>query len=94
MHRKLSPEMSREKTEAICDTPERRASTPGWEDPCEAAHITRCISTSVISAPPPSPNAVEVRRVSHCRFHARYPRRPYESGDGDIQGRERYSSRA
>ena len=39
-------------------------------------------------------NAMEVRRVSRCRFHARYRRRRRESGDGDIQGRERYSSQA
>ena len=37
---------------------------------------------------------MEVRQVSRCRFHTRYLRRSCKSGDGDIEGRERYSSRA
>ena len=51
-------------------------------------HNVRCISTSVIPAPPLSPNAMEVRSaLAACRFHAGNLRRTRESGHGDIQGR-------
>ena len=58
------------------------------------SHPHNALHLDVGFSPPPSPNAMEVRRAFSCRFNGRYLGRPRESGYGDIQGRERCSSRA